>query len=172
MKNLGIGATSLTLLGAGTAGAETGTDGQFNDEDGGEVEPQWMTGTTCRFNPYEISVYDDSTLQSSWHFQTVPPIPANNYQIDILVSSDNVYRPDTVSTNVSSGDITKDWEYRSSSPVGSAYHWQAKLWVADVFGATRYVDADIDSYSTGEVEAKTGTFWPWQSWSTGYLDIS
>lgn len=80
-------------------------------------------------------------------------------------------KPTTRSTNVGSGKITKNWEYRSSSPVGSAYHWQAKIWTVDAFGTSAMVDAEIDPYSSGNVKAKTGTFWPYQSWPTATLTV-
>lgn len=179
VRNIGLGAASLSVLGAGTSMAKSSPSEEENttaDTSGGLedepiAQPDAMINATTSFSPYDISLSETSILQSRWQFQTVPPIPGNYYQIDILVNAQNIWQPETVAENVGSNDITKDWEYRSSSPVGPAYHWQAKIWVADVLGASAYVDAEIDPSARGRVEAKTGTFWPWQSWSTAYLDI-
>jgi hypothetical protein len=180
IRNADLSAASLSVLGVGTSAAQSSTpeggnrtgNGTGTPEDGPEVEPDAMVSATTNFSPYNISTDETSILESGWQFQTVPPIPGNYYQIDILVNSDHVSEPETVSQNVGEDNITKDWEYRDSSPVGSAYQWQAKILVADVLGASAQVNAEITPTDTGEVEAKTGTFWPWQAWSTGTLDIN
>lgn len=162
-----------------TGSAAVVTDSPFSDGDqaptsgqGGDTAAKLaMIGKTTQFSPYTISTEETSILESRWEFQTLPPIPANNYQLDILVNADRVNEPTTRSTNVSLDDIIKKWEYRSSSPVGSAYHWQAKLWAADVFGGSAMVDAEIVPNESGDVDAKTGTFWPWQSWATATLSV-
>lgn len=59
------------------------------------------------------------------------------------MNADYVTSPITVSTGVPDEDIAKDWDYTNDSPVGSAYHWQASMWVVDTLGMNIMLDAKI-----------------------------
>lgn len=61
---------------------------------------------------------------------------------------------------------------RYSSLVGPGYHWQAELWVVDIFGGSALVDADITSDESGDVETKTETLCPFESWATANLTVA
>ncbi|WP_227133114.1 hypothetical protein [Halorubellus salinus] len=150
----------------------TTTESSLPDGDGdgsGGVSTEAMTSASSKFSPYSITTSETAVLNSTWEFAS--PVPGNNYQLDIIIHANHIYPPQTVSTNLGAGGINKDWEYRSSSPIGPAFHWQWKGWVADGMGASRYVDAEITPLEAGEVQANTGTFWPYQDWAVGYLTI-
>lgn len=172
IKGIGSG-LGLGVLAVGTASAENKTEAESDDD---QVGTEAMTGATTTFSPYTISSDqssgEDSILSSSWSFFSPLPV-GNTYQLDVLVEYDNVWWVDTVSSSVGSNDVTKEWEYRSDSPIGEAYHWQADVYLYDFGGASVSLEAEVEPIidSSGEVEARTGTFYPWQDWSSATLTI-
>lgn len=178
LQSLGAGAASVPLLSGsslaksnGTISAETEDKKPSRDSNDWEIEPQWMKGSTTSFSPTGVSAGEKSTLSSSWSFQGILS-PINTYQLDILVETDNARKPETVSIDVPENWISKDWEYKSNSPIGSAWHWQADIITADILGTSANIQAEVETKSgSQDVTAKTGTYWPYQQWSTAWLQV-
>lgn len=158
----GLGAASVGIVGIGTARAEptesneTGV-GTPDPSDGGDVEPQFLSGYSSSFSPYTVDVYDSSILESRW--DVITPTIATYHRFDVLVEASKVYQPQPVASNFSSSDVEKNFEYTEDTALGvPAYHFKAIKLVAAPFGATIMLDTEVTPYSTGEVEAQTGVY--------------
>lgn len=166
VKRTGVGLATLTAM--GTAQAQEGqSNNSSTDEsssDDPEVSPEYINNATTSFNPGTISVSESSTLRSEWYINGT-----DYYQLDILVEADKVNKPTVTSKNV--GGVDKWFEYRSSSPVGPAYHFKATSVYTAPGGKLYYVEANIDPNETGTVTANTGTYWPTEDWVPGNLVV-
>lgn len=116
------------------------------------------------FSQNPISVNETSQLRSEWQIQGT-----DYYQLDVLVEADRVSRPTILSQNI--GNITKRFEYTSSSAVGPAYQFQAKGFLFASIAKTFYVEAAIDPYETGPVTVDIGTYWPFEEWVSRTLHV-
>ncbi|MWG35410.1 hypothetical protein [Halomarina oriensis] len=87
------------------------------------------------------------------------------------MEADKVYRPTITSGNFQAGDIKKNWVYASDSPIGPAYHFQAKTWITAPFGTTVYLNSKMKANAaSGRAKSYTGAYWPYPAWATAWLD--
>ena len=162
VKRTGLGLATLTTVGSAQAKQTTTTGGETTDDEP-TVSPESMDHIETHWIPTSAAPYEDVTLQSRWHLNG-----SDYYQLDVLVEADIAQKP-TISSHNLHG-ITKRFEYRSDSPVGPAYHFQAKDWFYGT-DQDRYLDSTVTPTGTGSLTAKTGTFWPWQWWATASLTV-
>lgn len=156
VKRTGTGLAALTAM--GSAQAKSDDSGTAKDQ---TVSPEYINNATTDWNPATISVSETSTLRSEWDINGT-----DFYQVDILVEAENISKPEVISKNI--GGVDKWFEYRSSSPVGPAYHFKAS---STYTGGEYYVEARVDPNNTGNVTANTGTFWPVEDWVSGTLRV-
>lgn len=165
----GLGVVGSSVMGVGLARADpadqTDTnpiDGQnasknSSDEEGGTVEPQYLSTYTSSFSPYTVGTYEDSILESRW--EVITPTIATYHRFDVLVEAANVYQPEPVASNFSSNDVEKNFVYEYDTALGvPAYHFKAIKFVAAPGGTTIMLDTKVTPYNTGEVEAQTGVY--------------
>lgn len=86
----------------------------------------------------------------------------STYIFDILVEADNIDQPEMVATNISTGNIEKDWVYESnvneSQINGPAWVFKAKESIFAPYGTQIYVDSTVGTSSTGTTTALTGSY--------------
>lgn len=166
VKGTGVGLAALTAVGSAQAqeGQSNNSSTDENSTDDPEVSPQYIGNAQTSFDPASISVSESSTLRCEWNING-----SDIYQLDILLESDRIDEPTITSKNVHG--VNKSFEYRSSSPVGPAYHFKARSFFTAPFGKTYYVEADIEPNDTGTVTANTGTYWPTEEWTPGNLIV-
>lgn len=157
--------TSLGFIGNAAATNETKEENDSRNTDhgnnpDGDVEPQYISQASTEFSPFSIDPGEEAELTSTWTIAG-----SDFYQLDVLIESEYISKPETVTNNV--GAPNKDWEYRSNSPIGPAYHWQFSGWI--ILKSEVSITALVDTHSSGTTTANTGTFWPLQSWTSGTL---
>ncbi|MDS0241397.1 MULTISPECIES: hypothetical protein [unclassified Haloferax] len=186
IRKIGISAVSLSAI-SGTAAAEK-SDSQTQNgtstpaptkggepDDGHEVTPQLVTNWTSEWSPYEVNESDTSILKSRWN--VISPTIASYHRFDALVEASMAERPEMVSSNIGAGAVKKNWVYTEDTALGvPAYHFKAKMLVAQPTGSELYLDSRVKTERTGQVEARTGCYFDpatnlAESWSRAYLTV-
>lgn len=184
LKGIGsVTGVSVVSLSSSTIGGASSLEGQNNTGDrvksdeemsseGDGVHANFLTGSSARFRPYNITDGDNSILNGKWHFSG--PMPVNSYQLDVIVEYRNAFEPETVSTNIPRQHVTKDWVKAYNAPIGNGvvYYWQAQTSAVDIFGDQAYIDVEVTPIASGEVTAKVGTYWPGWMFAKATLDVA
>jgi hypothetical protein len=178
LKNIGVSGLSVSALSGISSAEKKSNNGKGNSDEDDEpvVSPDLVTNWTSEWSPYTINLGDESILKSRWDVNTGATGVAY-HRFDALVEASKVKPPQMVSTNIGGSKVFKDWEYTQDTALGvPAYHFKAKMWVAQPTGSTIYLDSRVEPTTTGDVEARSGCYFDpstslGEVWSVAYLNV-
>jgi hypothetical protein len=160
LNSIGVTALSASAL-SGLSSADenpSGNQDSSDDDSGPVVSPDVVTNWTSEWSPYTVTKGEDSILKSRWDVNTTATAVAY-HRFDALVEASKVKQPEMVSTNIGLSKVIKDWEYTQDTAIGvPAYHFKAKMWIAQPFGSQIYLDSRVEPTTEGEVEARSGCY--------------
>jgi len=158
---------AITTVGTGRAMAD-----ESNQSEGDvQVEPEQITNAQVSFDDYTPSPGDTVTMKNRWDVENI--IPGNMHQFDALISAERSHQPEITATNVQDSDIVYEWKYESDTVIGSAYHFQARIFSA-ALSQTVQLDSLVDvpyNASDGTCQARVGSKWPTTAWSSGSYEV-